>query len=532
MAASDIFGKLYNPVPTVMLALEALERQLNLEYASITPSDGALYGTFTASRRNAKPFIVGFIPPDNEVNFIPISPAFNPLSSISNSSGVQAPESVSVGTRIGTGNDGLIKRVAQQPNVDEIRQLVYDQFLKQTGVAPLEATLRLIVSHMVAERGPAYGNPPRIPTVGFNLTNTHGSGEGTYLPEYRSRASRKGKSADFGIENPPKTPAGGTYYLGTDFDRENQAYPIYYTAFTSLDASVAYQVNMLIRGWPRAGVATTEEEFIDALLNTPGHAPFFEAKPGFYTGVLKRATSWYDTRYGDSPLGTVSGPKIPPGDDNPRSIMRYGIDANDSDPLSSEYGRNIQLANEQRQRIVSVQTEALRRQIEIIKAVPPLILLINPSSFVRRYTASSDTSVKGRYGNIVHNWLEKPFPIESEGVTAGQYVVNAEGAGGVTSNNRIHSLSYANLLSLVGMYKNNGNLFAGSESDPGVPVLGMSLYIYYDEHIYIGSFDSFGVDDSADKPNNLSYEFKFNVRYDLPTDGLVFDKFISSGLPF
>jgi len=47
----------------------------------------------------------------------------------------------------------------------------------------------------------------------------------------------------------------------------------------------------------------------------------------------------------------------------------------------------------------------------------------------------------------------------------------------------------------------------------GVAILGFSVYIYYDGHIYIGSFDTFSVKDDSSKPYNMSYDMKFVCRY-------------------
>jgi len=530
--AFETLAKINFPAPSIVAALDALEKQLSLSYANASSPEGPFLGTFTASRRSTKPFIVGFIPPDNEVNFVPVAGSESQLASIGAADpAAEAPTSVSTSTRIGSGSEGELNRTTQRVYVDDLRQQVYDQYVKQTGVQPREATLRLLVSHIVAENGPAFGNPPSFPTFNFNLGNSHISAQGSYKDGYKTIAERKGKSPSEGIDSPPPKPGGGTYYLGTDYTGSNEAYPVYFTAFTSLGSAVAYQVNLIVRGWPGAAVATTEEEYIDALLHTPGRAGYFEANPDYYAKVLRARGASYDQRYGDQPLGTVAGPPPPPDDpDNPRGIMKYGV--NEDDPLSSALGRPIQLADAERQAVALAQTDALRAQIDLLKSTPPLILLINPKTFARSYEASSDTSIKGRYGQIVHNWLERPFSLESEGVTAAQYTVDAEGSGGLADVNRIHSLSYANLLSLIGVYKNNGALLSGTEADRGIPILGMSVFIYYDEHVYLGSFDSFGVDDTAEQAFSMTYNFKFNVRYDLPTDGAVLDRLVAATLPF
>jgi uncharacterized protein YggU (UPF0235/DUF167 family) len=143
--------------------------------------------------------------------------------------------------------------------------------------------------------------------------------------------------------------------------------------------------------------------------------------------------------------------------------------------------------------------------------------LINPQEFNRNYERAVDDGNKGRQKNIVHMWLERPMTLSASGQTAAQYVLNADNTGGLTHHKRIHSLSYLNLMSLVQIYKNNGVIYTNLPENEGVAVLPMSIFIYYDNHLYIGSFDDFEVSDSGDKPFNLSYSFKFTVRYDMET---------------
>ena len=497
--------QIVTPAPSLLFSLGLLERQISLGLAD---SNSETFGTFTASRRNAKPFIVGFIPPDNEVNFIPVARNDTTLSNISPSSGPSIgpvdTSNIKAANFLPSPPRGKEAQTIQPVGPAELRQALIDAYVKITGRLPTPDQLCLQYAQVALENG--YSGTGNFYTKNFNMSSIH-AGRNT-----------------------------GSYFIGTDHDAQGRPYQTAFISYGNLTEAATHHMALLAEKWPNTLNAQSSTDYNNALLPSRGIGQSRRVGQDFHEGGddyknrIDKQCGMYQGTFGGLPIESsfLPGPGSDPsvGD---RSVMMANVPV---DPLQFEYGRNIQLANAERQRLAAVQTEALRRQIQILQNTPPLVFLINPSSFVRRYSTSSDTSVKGRQGHIVHNWIERPISIEANGVTAGQYVVGSDGSGGLTNFNRIHSLSYANLLSLVLIYKNNGRIFSGPEADPGIPILSFSLYIYYDEHIYIGSFDSFSVDDSSDKPHNLSYEFKFNVRYDQDVTISESDYLISSLLPF
>ena len=214
-------------------------------------------------------------------------------------------------------------------------------------------------------------------------------------------------------------------------------------------------------------------------------------------------------------ISTASSSEDPSGNPNASVMMSGNIDSTDPEDTLSITGRNI-VVSDKRQDAANKQLNELKNQIDSANKIPSLLMLINPSEFTRNYEHQVDYP-KGRRGQITHMWLEKPLTISCKGVTAAQYAFGPTG-GGLTHIHRLHSLSYANLMSLVMMYRNNGHLYTqavtGDQHNWGIPVISMSVFIYYDSHIYIGSFDDFSVSDDAEKPFNLSYAWKFTSRYD------------------
>lgn len=565
-STADVINRVKRPFPFILQFLAELNKQANVSFAE-TPF---IYRT-TTGRVNYKPFIIGFIPPDDPIDFVPIARQFQKPTIPYDESQTKGRRSK---RRTGLGNKGSSLRFKEvSVCADVLRDKVRKAIIKQTGRAPSERTLALVNVHIWAENaneavmGP--GKSGCFPTRNYNLGQSHVGGEGRFreftsepvftdrvLVTYSDGTVQREKDvvriADFrgaeGVkkifallrynnwnwnlfidpDNQPGTfneqtnkrvPPSTSSYLAIDTD-EGVPYPVYFGAFESLDQAVAYQVGLLASQWPRALEAQTPEEYVDALQRDEKYAAYFdESIEERYTGKLDRLLDIYKDRFGlpDEYSGDTA------------TLMSYGAGTNFEDPLAEQLGRNIELANADRLRVVAAQTDAIKKQIELIKAMPPLILLINPREFRRSHEQSVDFGVKGRHGHIVHTWLERPMKISGSGVSAAQYAMTVDGGGGLTGSNRIYSLSYQNLMSMAMIYKNNGLLFGGYDgddgkgSDRGIPILAMSVFIYYDGHMYIGSFDDMSIGDDATKPYNMSYSFRFNVRYDMPIDGVNLD---------
>jgi hypothetical protein len=163
--------------------------------------------------------------------------------------------------------------------------------------------------------------------------------------------------------------------------------------------------------------------------------------------------------------------------------------------------------------------DALRQMAE----TPPLRMLVNPESFkVSEEKVIADGNWT-RTGPVVEHWGENQPTISASGRVAGFYAldVNAAGVGspgnspGLTRAARNFSTAYQNLLSLYFIYKNNGAVFIPDDLCEGarqtIAMLG-SVYIYYDNILYIGSFSSLNLQESDDKPFSLQYDFEFSVR--------------------
>lgn len=167
------------------------------------------------------------------------------------------------------------------------------------------------------------------------------------------------------------------------------------------------------------------------------------------------------------------------------------------------------------------------RQLEIMRNTPPLRLLVNPESFkVAAEKIVSDGNWT-RNGPVIEHWGDGQDKITGSGKIAGFYSIDAQNATGpgLSRTTRNYSMAYQNFLSLWLLYRNNGGLvlqdYTAGEDSPltNISVTG-SIYIYYDGIIYIGSFDSFNVNETDAAPFTLEYDFQFTVRawYELDRD--------------
>lgn len=544
---AETIGRIYNPFPSVVPFVDLLSKSVSYTVAP-DPSPG--FGTLTASRRPSKPFIIGFIPPDNEVNFIPVERTFSAVKTISPNEKQATSGTSAVNPKRNNGPATEYARELKNFSAEELRAALFKAYKEVTGKTPSEATLGVLYSQVQVENG-RYPGAKSMSAPNYNLGASHvsyNSGQkiGRYLFD----------NEQLKIVDPSSglvKPRYGDYFYATDHDGPpggkgagfGRPFHVAFNSFKNLKDGAAFQIS-IVGGWSGALDAQSPEEYIELVkpikddpttAENERRSGYFGADPEHYGKRLREFYDAYREQF-PNPMGNPDKPSIQLPSDLPQELTvmspNSATDFVETDPIGDRIGRNIQVAGAERLAISKLQTEALRDQINIMRGTPPLVMLVNPGEIDKSYENAYDDSPKGRYTNIPHVWLERPMKLKANGVTAGQYAVDASGAGGLTNGNRIHSLSYANLMSLIMTYKNNGVLNAGSESDPGIPIIACSVFIYYDEHIYLGSFDDLSVDDSGDKPHNLGYSFTFNSRYDLELDmtNAVVDSAIVGGLRF
>lgn len=165
--------------------------------------------------------------------------------------------------------------------------------------------------------------------------------------------------------------------------------------------------------------------------------------------------------------------------------------------------------------------------IEALRNAPPLRLLVNPSSLrISSEKVISDGNWT-RNGPIIEQWGDNQDKIEASGKVAAFFAIDAnptspdaQGEGpGLTRGARQYSAGYQNFMSLYLLYRNNANVLTSGLDLPDsrgsffsrLSMVG-SMYIFYDDTMYLGSFDSFNITETDTAPYTLEYSFQFTVR--------------------
>lgn len=511
-----------NPFPDILSGL--LRLNPGGRATGFGASSSSQNGSLTGARPSIKPFIVGLVPPDYDVNFVPVEKSKSELSSLSSgttSRGRPPP---------GTDTSGILpdktypdsfyrtlKGVANKNKCAPSDLLGVLWF--ESGLNPARETHRdKDENQPVVARGLNMFTPVGAKTAGMSrdfwendLGSLSAEEQLFYVDKYfKSAGGGKDLSnvdalylANFAPAHIGKAtqPGAALYSKPSDNYEQNKFLDKGNKGFVSVDdATAACRQSMESPGY-KAHLARLKAVVGESdAVRPPGRPP--------------------------PPPDPIEVRKPSPG------VMTAGnvTDAESDDPLR-QTGRNIRVATE-RLEVAAVQTRELQAQIDAARRCGSLLMLVNPREFTRNHEHTVD-SPKVRRGHVTHAWLEKPLSITSRGVTAAQYAVNASGDGGLTHQNRVNSLSYRNLMSLVMLFKNNGNLFTSAPSgDPlnaGIPLVSCSVFIYYDGNVYVGSFDEFSITDSADKPHNLEYSWKFTARYEFDVSS-VSDAAITRGL--
>lgn len=163
-------------------------------------------------------------------------------------------------------------------------------------------------------------------------------------------------------------------------------------------------------------------------------------------------------------------------------------------------------------------------QLQTMLEVPPLTLLINPSTMSIQYTSIQQYSQRTRKGYVFQRWGEEQ-PVMSISGSIGAFIagtspdtgiVPPEGGlpsvSGVQFASKRDSASFQNLMSLLTFYKNAGYIYDTVGNTNANHFVG-SLAIDYDQWTYLGQFNSFswGYDETENQNGKITFEAEFGI---------------------
>lgn len=139
-----------------------------------------------------------------------------------------------------------------------------------------------------------------------------------------------------------------------------------------------------------------------------------------------------------------------------------------------------------------------------------LVLEVNP----RQMDFSSQkliTKIQTHGGFVNQHWGEGTRVISFSGVTGGfkrLYTGLTSTTGNNFGGNRRQSINYDVFLDLLALFKNNGSVYDVN----GKIVFQGAIKMYFDGFSYIGWFDSFTVEENAEKPFMFNFNMSFTVK--------------------
>lgn len=137
-------------------------------------------------------------------------------------------------------------------------------------------------------------------------------------------------------------------------------------------------------------------------------------------------------------------------------------------------------------------------------------MLINPATMNHGKTSTVGTAYT-REGYITQVWGTNQPLLTSNGTTAA-FMIDG---GGLTNVARRRSLAYGNFLSFLYTYRNNGYQFYDptdlKQQLTRVINVIHGVEMYYDNQTFMGHFNNFTIDESAERPFLFDYNFEFVI---------------------
>ena len=153
------------------------------------------------------------------------------------------------------------------------------------------------------------------------------------------------------------------------------------------------------------------------------------------------------------------------------------------------------------------------RQTSILPEGLKLVLHVNPTSMKISYTKKIER-IQTRGGWVEQHWGDETQNITFEMVSGG-FMRLYTGLSNITNpaygGTRRETIAYDKYLDLLALFMNNGSVF----DETGRIVFQGAIKCTFDEGVYIGWFDSFSVQESAEKPYQFSISASMSIDLEL-----------------
>lgn len=144
-----------------------------------------------------------------------------------------------------------------------------------------------------------------------------------------------------------------------------------------------------------------------------------------------------------------------------------------------------------------------------------MVLHVNPTSMKFTY-AKQIERIQTKGGFVEQHWGEAARSISFEMATGGfkrlySGLSNITGGGYDTEGTRRETIAYDKFLDLLALFHNNGSIYDAS----GQIVLQGIIKVLFDGGVYLGWFQSFSVNEAADKPYQFTLSSEFTVAHEV-----------------
>lgn len=154
-------------------------------------------------------------------------------------------------------------------------------------------------------------------------------------------------------------------------------------------------------------------------------------------------------------------------------------------------------------------------QVKRLMAVPPLLMLINPTSMSVQYAKIAQFQERSRKGYIYQAWGEELIKISFSFTIGAYYTGNPSGApnlpSGMQRASRRDSASFQQLMSMLTIFQSAGYIQDTIQKSKAHLMIG-NIAIEYDQRTYVGHFDTFSFSEEENQQNGgLQFEMEFTA---------------------